>query len=376
MNPATTKIDWDGDVVKHYVRRQAWLPAAISQMEACESANRKPKYLTFCAAEAIDVFLFLMEGILSRDPQTDTVLDTYFCEKNAGDFNAISQLIGPHEQGFLGDFQDMMLFEDDEETVGLDLGDASRRYSSDLRRRLSIKERHKRLRCAVPFDVVNLDVCGTLFPPKAGVLSPMLRSIRTLLDWQTDFANRDPSFDSFTVFLTTHVERGGVNKEALGELIDLIARNGREFPEFGKSLEQRFGTYEPYSIVCEDFPSFYCIAVPKEIVSYTFDRGWEVTARFSGQYQRARQISDGAVSSTYSMLAWVGQFRRYQPAQLKLGSSQAARSGDYRKLINELTSETQDIDQAAKGVYQETKCDLAQVVSFREDYLAGIESNI
>ena len=189
------------------------------QTETCRSSGREPKYLTFCAAEAIDVFLLLKEGVLTRDPNTDIVLNTYFCEKDSEDFNEISQLIGAHEQGFLGDFQDMILFEDDEKTQGLRYNDVSRRYGQELRRRLSTKERHLRFRCAIPFDVMNLDICGTFFPPKGGVLSPMLQSIRTLLDWQTDFAKKDTSFDSFTIFLTAHVEGDKVNAAALNELV-------------------------------------------------------------------------------------------------------------------------------------------------------------
>ena len=116
MSVATTKLDWDSDVVKHYVRRQAWLPAAVAQAHACKSSGREPRYFTFCASDAIDVFLFLREGVLTRDPNTDRILNTYFCEKDEEEFNAISQLIGAHEQGFLGDFQDMILYEDDAKT--------------------------------------------------------------------------------------------------------------------------------------------------------------------------------------------------------------------------------------------------------------------
>ena len=99
---ATTKLNWDTDVAKHYVRRFAWLPAASAQFEASRSANRDPSYFTFCASNAIDVFLFLSEGVLKRAPATDVVSNTYFCEARHVEFNRISQLIGAHEQGFLG----------------------------------------------------------------------------------------------------------------------------------------------------------------------------------------------------------------------------------------------------------------------------------
>ena len=87
-----------------------WLPAAQEQIQSTQAAGRSPKYLTFCAANAVDVFLFLQEGVLQRDPETDVVLGTYFCEKYPAEFNEITQLIGASEQGFLGNFEEMILF--------------------------------------------------------------------------------------------------------------------------------------------------------------------------------------------------------------------------------------------------------------------------
>ena len=372
MNLARTRLDWSTDVIKHYVRRQAWLPAALDQVEASRNSGREPKYLTFCAAEAIDVFLFLKEGVLTRNPETDRVLNTYFCEQNEQDFNEISQLIGAHDQGFFGDFKDMMLFEDDEQTQDLKYDDVSRRYSPELRRRLSMKMRHERFKSLVPFDVINLDVYGTFFPPKTGVLSPMLRSIRTLLDWQTEPAQGDMGLDSFTVFLTAHVECGRINDKAMKELVRMVETNQRAYVGFASALKQRFGTNDLDNIATDDFLNFYCIALPKLIVSEAFQRGWQARARFSGRYQRVRETSAGATSTKYSMLAWVGRFYRHRPEQLKLGLTQAPSVRDYAQLIGELTDEPEDVDLATSRVREETEADLERIVSFRDDYLAGI----
>ncbi len=374
MSSATTKLEWDKDVVKHFVRRTAWLPAVVSQAKACKEAKRDFKYFTFCAAEAIDVFLFLREGALKRDAKTGSVENTYFCEKDEQDFNTISQLIGPHEQGFLGDFQDMILFEDDTDTEGRRYSDVEQQYSGDVRSRLSIKERHLRFRCKLPFDVINLDICGTFFPPKDGVLSPMVKSIRKLLEWQTQFAEEDPNFDSFTVFLTTHVETGKVNKDALQELITVVDTNGETFAGFAKGLEERFGTTEGKKIAEKDFPSFYSMALPKVVIGEAFQRGWTVTPTFSGQYRRKRRPAKHGSPSSYSMLAWVGHFRRHRPGQLKLGLPDAAKSRDYVTLINEVIAETQDVNQEASKVSEEIKADLDRVVSYRDAYLDKIKS--
>ena len=291
--PATTKLDWDMDVVKHYVRRFGWLPAASDQFAASRDANRDPKYFTFCASNALDVFLFLNEGVLSRDPETDVVSNTYYCEAKPDEFNRISQLVGAHEQGFLGDFHDMILFEDDDSTRGRKLSDAGQRYTGEVRRRLNVKERHQNFRASIPFDVINLDVYGAFFPPATGVTSPMVRSIRKLLDLQLAAAETDDSFESFTLFLTAHVEVGRVNDEAFEQLVRMVERNRDTYSGFADGLNTRFGTTDVAQIADGDFNGFYCLSLPKLIIGEAFDRGWSVDSKFSGLYKRVRTTSDG-----------------------------------------------------------------------------------
>ena len=253
--------------------------------------------MTFCAANAIDVFLFLKEGLLSRDPHTDVILGTYFCEKDPREFNEISQRIGAHEQGFLGSFEDMILFEDDDRTRHLNYDDPSQRHPYEIRQRLLVKKRHQRLRVAAPFDVVNLDICGTFFPPAGGIHSPMFQSIQRLLDWQTEFSNMDKTFNSFTTFLTTHVEDGLVNDEAMEQLIVMVEDNQASHADFSSDLHSRFGTGDVRQIAINDFSGFYCVALPKVIVGAAFQRGWRATARFLGCYQRTRKSVTGVPST-------------------------------------------------------------------------------
>lgn len=195
MSIARTLLDWDRDVVKHYVRRNAWLPAALEQREATVASGRPITYLTFCAAQALDIFLFLKEGVLIRDPKTDVVTNTYYCERKSEVFREIADLVGPHDQGFLGDFQEMVLFEDDDFTRNLRYDDLRQRYNSQQRRRLDIKQKHERFRRAMPFDIINLDICGTIFPPYGGVHSPMMECIDRLLKWQAECVDMDGRFN-------------------------------------------------------------------------------------------------------------------------------------------------------------------------------------
>ena len=373
MNHARTRIDWDADVSKHYVRRRAWLPAALAQVEASRRSGRQPKYLTFCAANAIDVFLFLKEGVISRDRHTDVVQDTYFCERYDEEFNEISQLIGAHEQGFLGDFKDIVLYQDDEETRCLDYDDATQRFSRSVRGRLDTRKKQRRLKNLAPFDLLNLDICGTFFPPSTGVQSPMLRSIRTLLEWQTESATEEgESIDSFTVFVTAHMESGRVNADAMCTLVRMIETNRDAYAGFSEKLLQRFGTQDPGQIADGNFEGFYGVALPKVIISDAFNRGWRAETEFSGWYRRNRELPDGQVGSTYSMLTWVGRFRRMECSGADLGRVDSQVDRLYAAAIREVTKEPEDVDLAVRSVEEEMRADLKTVVEFREEYHAGL----
>ena len=373
---ATTKLNWDTDVVKHYVRRFGWLPAASAQFAASRNADRVPKYFTFCASNALDVFLFLNEGVLSRDPETDVVLNTYFCEARADEFNRISQLIGAHEQGFLGEFHDMILFEDDSRTLGRSLSDTGQRFPREVRQRLNTKERHQKFTASIPFDVINLDVYGAFFPPAGGTTSPMVRSIRKLLELQSAAAETCDNFTSFTLFLTAHVEVGKVNDEAFEQLVKMVERNRDTYSGFADALKSRFGTTNVTQIADDDFYGFYCLGVPKVIIGEAFDRGWSVDPKFSGLYQRLRTTSDTDSSSTYAMLAWVGKFRRRVPEEQPIGRIHTPSDGEYVELIGRVTNEPEDIDAAAKQHEEVVRTDLGQVVAMRKHYEEQVRNRV
>lgn len=373
---ATTKLDWDADVAKHYVRRFGWLPAASAQFEATRNANRDPRYFTFCASNALDVFLLLREGVLNRDPKTDVVSNTYFCEAKPAEFNRISQLIGAHEQGFLGEFHEMILFEDDERTRGLNLSDLGRRFSREERRRLNTKERHQTFTESIPFDVINLDVYGTFFPPAGGVTSPMMRSIRRLLELQSEAAEESDNFRSFTLFLTAHVEVGKVNDEAFEQLVKMVERNRDTYSEFADALNSRFGTTNVTQIADDDFNGFYCLSLPKLTIGEAFDRGWSVEAKFSGLYKRLRTTPVGDPANTYAMLAWVGRFERRSAEEQPVGRIHTPSDQEYLELIGRVIGEPEDIDQAATLHEQEVRTDLQQVVALRKSYEEQVRNRI
>src|SRR2546423_4463299 len=170
-------IDYSTDIFKHYVRSEGWLPACRQQARAIRNRSKKfpLRYFTFCAADAIDVFMLERAGILRRSEETGRLEGVFFCERNEEDFGRIADLIGSPAQGFQGEFERIVLFEDDADTQGRELygDDVAEAYSDEVRRKLRCKDAHRRLRNEFPFDIINLDLFGIMFPPRRGVITPL-----------------------------------------------------------------------------------------------------------------------------------------------------------------------------------------------------------
>ena len=165
------------------------LTAARQQKQAIKRRSKKIplRYFTFCAKNAIDIFMLEREGILKRSEETGPMEGVYFCEKKERDFEKIEKLIGLPQRGFRGSFEDIVLFKDDEKTEGKKLEDeleSDGYYTPDIREKLRYKETHHRLREAFPFDIINLDVSDVMFPTGKEMIGPLLESIIRILEWQ------------------------------------------------------------------------------------------------------------------------------------------------------------------------------------------------
>ena len=237
------RINYETDPLKHYVRKYGWLAAARKQKEAIKNRSKQNplRYFTFCAAEAIDVFMLELDGILERSEDTERLEGVYFCEENTDKFGIIADLIGSPEQGFQGEFEKIVLFEEDDDTKGKTFED-DEFYPAEIRKKLRYKDAHQRLREAFPFDIINLDVCGVLFPPRKGILTPLLRSITRILEWQTktESSSKDRECNHFTLFLTAHVNQDRTNQIAIQSLMDIVSKNISIIPDFQKSFVKRY----------------------------------------------------------------------------------------------------------------------------------------
>ncbi len=289
-----SNINFEKDLLKHYVRRYGWLEAAKKQKRAIKNRSKRIplRYFTFCAVEAIDVFMFEHEGILERSKETGYLEGVYFCERDPGNFARIADLIGLTAQGFPGEFEKIVLFEDDEDTEGKTRGDGNY-YPSQVRKKLINKDAHCRLRKAFPFDIINLDVCGVMFPPKKGVMAPLLKSIIQILEWQTEsrFSINNLECKQFTLFLTSHVDQDDTNQTAIEQLQKRVNDNISMNRDFQSAFFNRYGHDQAGRLAGEDFANFFCIALPKYIIHTALHQfGWEITSGptylFNRDYRR------------------------------------------------------------------------------------------
>src|ERR1043165_7063746 len=161
-----SRINYDTDVLKHFVRADGWLAACQYRDRRVRKAIRDNRrlqpltYFTFCASSAID-FMLERAKVLKRDKKSGRLENVYFCEADDLEFQKIVNLIGgAAEAGFMERFENFVLCEDDhitEDRHQLDPADKVPDEAS-ICQRFAYKALHKRFLKLFPFDVINLDL--------------------------------------------------------------------------------------------------------------------------------------------------------------------------------------------------------------------------
>lgn len=364
-----TGVDYAADVLKHYVRKHGWLPACQVQKSEVRPKKTTPlRYFTFCAAEAIDVFLLECAGILKRSEDTSRLENVFFCEKDEEVFGKIAALIGSPAQGFQGEFEKIVLFEEDDDTRDRELfSEDDEPLPKELRRKLGLKDAHYRLRNAFPFDIINLDVFGNMFPPRRDdVVGPLLKSIIRLLTWQTDSLSKLDTrrHKQFTLFLTSLVDAKNTNEKAVGQLINLVSKNIKMYSDFRTSFATRFGHEEANKLAEERFPEFFCLSLAKFIAQRTLlDLGWEIEFGPTYLYRRQDAREPGR---QYQIMHCVAICKRIPGLEERLDDP---RNQMYKSIATQLINDgAQEIDGVAeeRKTVAELKEELNAIIEYRD----------
>jgi hypothetical protein len=310
-------INYSTDIPKHYVRRNGWLSACRKQAAFVKKRSKRIplRYFTFCAADAIDVFMLEREGVVKRSEDSGRLEGVYFCEKDDEAFGTIAALIGSPEQGFRGKFEKIVLFSDDD-TEGKSIEDDVP-FTSEVRKKLQYKDAHSRFQSSFPFDIINLDVVGVLFPLRKGIITPLLKSIIQILQWQTEsnFSINNKASDQFTLFLTSHIDPDRTDREAIGQLKNRL-RDNLAYEKFRIEFGNKFGHEDVDKLAGEQFSEFFCVALPKYFIHHAlFTLGWKVVHGPSFLYARENKWGE---NKTYQIMHSVSVFERIPDFEQRL----------------------------------------------------------
>ena len=307
------------------------------------------------------------EGILKRSEETGRLEGVYFCEEDDEDFGRIADLIGKPENGFRGTFEDIVLFKDDEETAGKELKDEleiGEIYSTEIREKLGYKDTHYRLREAFPFDIINLDVCGNIFPPKEGIITPLLDSIIQILKWQTEskFPINKCECEQFTLFLTSRISRNQINEEVIQQFTKLVISNMGHL-NFRQVFMKRYKHNQVQKLLRENFAEFFSLALLKFIIQKAlYDYGWEVTPEQTYLFHRDNKWDK---NKPYQIMHAVSVYRRIPGFRKRVD---IPNTDQYIRSVTQLISnQVEWVDSIIENpdINKELMENLKQIVEFR-----------
>lgn len=379
-----TRIDYDTDVFKHYVRKQGWLEECIfrqKQVLRDLRAGRRTQpftYFTFCASNAIDVFMLEQAGLLRRDAKTRRLENVYFCEYEQSEFERIVTRIGSSEGGFLGDFKEFVLFADSKDTKGKDrISDGEEVPDVKVREKFRNKELYNRFRSLFPLDVINLDPYGVFFPPATGIYSPMLRVIENLFAWQNvESAVDSHTCSAFTLMLTAHVALKDFKPESVEDMHKIAAENIEDHEPFREAFLEKFGSDDPKVVAKTNFAPYFSTVFPKIVAPVARKHGWFGEHRYIFIYtSEDREVRDKG----YHMMSSVIRYNKL-PEPPGFPRSKAWPQGFEDRYVTELCNilRHKPVDVNAlfareANVIGEVRNHLFGVVTFREDFLRSLQ---
>lgn len=371
--------DYDTDSVKHLIRRKSWLtPIEKIQRKAerdfsKDRRNERFKYFTFCAKNALDVFMLEKEGLLYRDPETKRLVNVFFCEEKDEDFVIIEKLIGSSEtvQGFYGNFTDLISKDfDDVESINIEEGDSlfDEDEDEETRRLRRLKTSQEDLYNSFPFDVINFDVYGNFFPEGDNRYSEQIKVLSKLFDLQKN--NKGYLINEFLLILTiyTPVQDGQINQDVI-TLFHQYLHSNFAHQQIKDSFVESYKVESPENL---NYHVKFTLGFLKSfLLREAYSKGWET--ELVNLYCYDRSFKNG---EPYKMSSFVVKFSRNNNLDEIYDFKGAIPEVIEEKYINEvlkfISQFPQDID--ANKISKQIIEDLKSVVEFREEYLRSINN--
>jgi len=293
----TTVSVWDKDPIKQYIRRFGWLEVIKDYMERRrnDGVDRPLKYFTIPGPNASDIGLLAQANILNRTSEGFpyvTICDETSAEQvqaNLGRFQAISSLS----------------FED-----------AVREPKGDL--------------CPFfPFDIINLDTCGTFITRVENPIRALRRiiGIKSILRLQRG--------QGFLLLLTASAD----DVLARNKFEQFLINNLNNEEKFKEEYFNRFNVLSPEPFK-EDYRALVQVVLPKLIALLARDFGYKISQHFIAKYDRPthKMICH---SLEFEFLGRIKTEKKYEPYIKKSelnGVSEILPSLILRKAVDAYTS--------------------------------------
>lgn len=336
-------------LLKHYIRKNAWLPmckqrlAALQKLIRRKKDERRLRYFTFCAVGALDVVMLEMERVIKRSSSKKR-FDTVVFFDISEEYVFETQKTIPGAVGFPSDFINVVLTNDPAEsliTADVDslAAPAEEQNTAATREMQRLRDMKRAFIQSFPFDVINLDLERYLFRPSERLPGKVIRAFRKVFEWQRLAGRRSDGLeyrvDEFALMFTTRLGPSNLEGDYLEMLRRYVDDNIAEDKSLAETYAQQSGNRIPSEFLASDFEGFFKLAVPKTIVSLLWEEDWEVDLH-SGI--RVFQFERQTEADPYRMLHFVMGVRRISPSRENRppGQTPEAARNNYREVVRRI----------------------------------------
>jgi hypothetical protein len=367
-------LNYNRDIIKHYVRFYGWIhpfKTILNYVDTqCKKGHRteKCKYLTFCAVQAVDVFLFEYKKYLFRNNNTNRLENVYFCENDEESFTLIQKIIGSADQGFFGNFQEVILQDENEPIINSEDPFDEPELASD-REKLRLIELKKRLTAKFPFDVINLDFYGNFFPSSESRYSDSFQTYKQVLELQKLINGH--KCERFLMYLTLYTpvfnQPRFVNNDVMVAFEKVLLEN-LAYPEFEDALNRKYGHNNPKSL--DVYLKFILGFLKLVIFKETYKLGWKPKIKNVLCYDRIhsddRPHKEATFVVEYTRASDLDNFQDFE------GNIHRTIENDYKRQLVDLVINKPEQVPTEDKIPQEVIENLRVVVEFRNKFLKDI----
>jgi hypothetical protein len=231
-----------GDELKHAARSLLWLPEA---KRLRQEKGRFLKYFTLPGKRALDIFFFEQEGIIEK--QVRGFPGVRFCENDFYSFAAAKKCLGD-TVGIKRNFEDIVLKNRPEFWDGF------------------------------PYDIYNLDFCGTCFPDNQPPFSDTFEALTKIIN-RHHLREHFP----FLIFMTMKAFSPGTLQEAKDQLAQNIEDN-RDDNNFTEIINRIIPSTD--SFVRDNFVDFIILSIPKLVCHIAHRERKHILVKHRAKYRR------------------------------------------------------------------------------------------